>query len=113
MPLPFATPGYANTEEGYATLQQARALQQDELLIHEVSSTEDWVELLNPTDRTLRLADYALSDKEKDRLLCPLPDREIAPGELVLLTEVPALNAAKDELYLTRRDGLLCDYCDV
>ena len=111
VPLPFATPGYANTEEGYATLQHARTLQQDELLIHEVSSTEDWVELLNPTDRTLCLADYALSDKEKDRLLCPLPDREIAPGELVLLTEVPALNAAKDELYLTRRDGLLCDYC--
>ena len=111
----FATPGYENSEAGYAALQKAACVRTGDLLISEAMSSEktDWVELMNPTDRILNLGNYALSDREKDRLLCRLPDREIAPGEVVLLSEELslALNAAQDELYLSRKDGLLCDYC--
>ena len=112
---PFATPGYENSEEGYAAMQKASSVRSGDLLISEAMASEetDWVEVLNPTDRTLNLGDYALSDKEKDRLFCLLPEREIAPGEVVLLSEELsfALNAGQDELYLSRKDGLLCDFC--
>ena len=111
----FATPGYENSEEGSAAMQKAASARTGDLLINEAMPSEetDWVEVLNPTDRTLNLGDYALSDKEKDRLFCRLPDREIAPGEVVLLSgELSfALNAGQDELYLSRKDGLLCDFC--
>ncbi len=113
----WPTPGYDNSPEGFAQLQESRSA--GELAIGEAvvrSDEGDWVELVNSSDQTLNLEDYCLSDKEKERSLFPLPEHELAPGErsVILLEEAGfSLNAARDQLYLSRADGTLVDYVNL
>ena len=127
----WPTPGFENSEDGYEAFQRAQAAEREDLVISEVmvynewSATSegayhDWVELLNPTDRELDLGSYYLSDQGKTRRKARLPERKLAPGQTVLLycDSEPGngdclpfgLNAAKEELFLSRSDGTLCDY---
>ncbi len=127
----WPTPGYENTEAGWEAFQLSRTPGADAPRISEVMTSNpddsasagfdgDWVELFNPTDRTLDLGEYRISDREKDRLLARLPSVPLAPGEYIVLPcseeetggdRIPfALNAEKDELYLSLADGTLCDY---
>ena len=131
----WPTPGYENSEEGYEAFQSGRLAPERDLAIGEVMVYNewylpqrvgeekeycDWVEIVNLSDRTLDLKNYFLSDKEKTRLLFRLPEQVLKPGEsrVVLCSEELGggaiapfdLSAGGETLYLSRKDGVLCDY---
>ena len=114
----WPTPGFENSLKGYAAFQQTRAplgeLAIAEAVVRDVDG--DWVELWNTGDEVLSLDGYYLSDKEKDRLRYRLPDLELEPGERWTASLEDAdfsLNAARDQLYLSRDDGTLMDYVNL
>ena len=92
--LPYATPGYANTQEGYEAYMAGVKLA--ELIFTEAMSDNtqfspvngqyyDFVELKNNTDHAIRLSDFYLSDKRSDLTKYRLPDRELGAGEYVVI----------------------------
>ena len=127
------TPGFSNDEAGYEAFQSGRAAAElaigevmvyNEWFLPQTVSGEtvyfDWVEISNFSAQALRLSDYYLSDKQKNRLLYRLPDAVLAPGEsrVILCSEEYGggecapfdLSSAGETLYLSRADGALCDY---
>ena len=126
----WPSPGQENSEAGYLACQALRTVSTELFISEAMVYNEwyypqdgmyyDWVELTNTTGRTLELSDYYLSDKNKDRLLFRLPEYSLASGECCVVfcsgdaTEddmAPfGLSSDKENLYLSRKDGLLCDY---
>lgn len=124
------SPGYDNSEAGYLAFQRELICPDDlglsEVMVYNArypapdGGYYDWVEISNYSDRSLNLGDYCLSDKEKDRMMFRLPEQFLAPGESrVIFCSKDAestdfapfsLNARGETLYLSRRDGTLCDY---
>jgi hypothetical protein len=78
----------------------------------------DLVELKNVSSAPLLLSDYYLSDSGSERNAYRLPETELAPGELYVLqcsdefsVGAPfSLNSESEELFLSYKDGTLCDY---
>ncbi len=127
----FPTPGYENSREGYARLQEERVCDSP-LQIYEVLPYNEWflrqsggyydlVELKNVSSKDIDLQEYFLSDKGSDRAMYRLPERTLASGERVIvycsgegegsgLIAPFALSADRDQLYLSRADGTLMDY---
>lgn len=68
------TPGYDNTQEGYAAFRASTVLQSGALVINEICASSittlkdedgdypDWIEIHNTTNQTIDLSNYALSD---------------------------------------------------
>ncbi len=68
------TPGYDNTQEGYAAFRASTVLQTGALVINEICASSittlkdedgeypDWIELHNTSDKAIDLSNYALSD---------------------------------------------------
>ena len=68
------TPGYENTQEGYAEFRASTLLTTGALVINEICASSvttlrdgdgeypDWIELYNASDRAIDLSSYALSD---------------------------------------------------
>ena len=68
------TPGYDNTQEGYAAFRASTVLEAGALVINEICASSittlrdedgeypDWIELHNTSSRAIDLSDYALSD---------------------------------------------------
>lgn len=127
----YPTPGYDNSMAGYEKLQAARRcdspLQINEVMVYNKwllnrgGSYYDWVELKNVSGGELSLGDYYLSDSGSDRAKYRLPNATLAPGDTALIYcsggkatgdwDAPfALSAERDQLYLSRADGTLCDY---
>lgn len=127
----WSTPGYENSEAGFEAFQREQTMARHDLVINEAivfndrfaplgGEYYDLIELYNPTDQVLDLGQYFLSDQESDRYKARLPGAGLAPGSLALLycsADIGneqclhiALNAQKEELYLSRADGSLCDY---
>lgn len=93
------TPGYENTDEGYAAFAQreAAATNGGGLLISEVMAAKDetflegetyydWIELYNATAETVDLSGWGLSDNTKNPLKWTFPNgTAIAPGEYKLV----------------------------
>jgi len=126
-----ATPGYENSQEGYAAFQAAQT-RTSPLLISEVmvynawfaaqgGQYYDWVELRNVSDGAVDAGAYYLSDSGSDRARFRLPAVSLAPGETLLVFcdgdaaaesgRAPfSLNAHDEQLYLSAEDGTLCDY---
>lgn len=88
--LPLATPGYANTQEGYEEYLQN--LQLPELYISEVMSSNsmylpvngecyDLVEVRNGSNAPVDLGDYHLTDKRSEPGRYAFPDVTLQPGE--------------------------------
>lgn len=89
------TPGYENTEENY--LLFLRESVSGGLMISEMmsannsyikgaySTTCDWIELYNSSDKTIDLSDFALTDDAGQLYKYPLPDQQLAPGEYVVI----------------------------
>ena len=124
----YPTPGYENTAEGFAAFQAANrcasALQINEVKVSEYSdffleneSHYDWVELINASNKRIRLSDYYLSDDGDDLKKYRLPNRDLDPGQLtlVLCTEEMqptractgfALNAGRESLFLSSESGV-------
>ena len=89
-PCPLATPGYANTQEGYEAYLQN--LQLPELYISEVMSSNskylpvkgecyDLVEVKNNSDSPINLGDYTLTDKRSEPMRYQFPSVTLQPGE--------------------------------
>lgn len=90
----YATPGYPNTQSGYADYRAAYT--PDGLYISEVMSSNnkyapvngsyyDLCEVYNGGTETVRLSNYYLSDKRSDLKRCKLPDVQLAPGQYYLI----------------------------
>jgi len=68
------TPGYDNTQEGYAAFRASTVLQSGALVINEICASSittlkdedgdypDWIEIRNTTNQAIDLSNYALSD---------------------------------------------------
>jgi hypothetical protein len=60
----------------------------------------DWIELLNPTDASLNLEGYSLSDTAGDLQRFPLPNRLLAAGErLIIFASGDNISAAEGEIH--------------
>ena len=90
----WATPGFANTEDGYLSYLDTLTLP-DLILSEVISSNEshlpqdgecyDLVEVQNISDKTVNLAEYTLSDKRKELDRYQFPDVTLAPGEFYVI----------------------------
>lgn len=132
----WPTPGWENSDEGYRAFQDSLTAPEGELIISEVMAYNDrylpnnkeyydWVEISNPTDQTVMLEYYCLSDKSKDRTLCPLPKVKLKPGKSVVFlctdeklqdgtfTTGFGLKSDHETLYLSTSDGTLVDYVNL
>ena len=138
----YPTPGYDNTPEGYSAFCASLPAPAGPLAISEICSSNndynrqiageyaDWVELTNISASPVNLSGYYLSDKKDSKLLFPLPEKDLKPGEMVLIYcskdytpetlaanpyvyEIMApfsLGTDGDELFLSAADGTLLDF---
>lgn len=131
----YPTPGYENSVNGHRLWQESLTsdcpILINEAVTYNIGSHNDllygkcdWVELKNCSDETVSLAGYCLSDSSKLEDAQPLPDKELAPGELLLVlcssdTPGPAslaqdiavsfsLNSENEDLFLIK-DGVIVD----
>ncbi len=124
----WASPGYPNTDEGYAAFCEARRAA-GPLVISEVSAAnvshparpdalrEDWVELKNVSGNVLSLDGWLLWDGSHEDEPFALPARTLAPGECAVIVcggdgaeDAPfGLDAQHDRLYLGTAEGI-ADY---
>ncbi|HWR22161.1 MAG TPA: lamin tail domain-containing protein [Feifaniaceae bacterium] len=90
-PMAQPTPGYPNTEDGFAAFNSTSALPTGALLLSEVmgnnagsytenNATPDWIELYNSSSEPVNLSGYALSDNPNNPALWRFPDVTIAPN---------------------------------
>lgn len=89
------TPGFENSEKGQlAYFQLIESQRKDALLIWEIYSKKrdeagdlptgkDWIELKNVSSAPIHLSDYCLTDDPDKPGRCSLPDKILAPGEIV------------------------------
>lgn len=96
--LPYATPGYPNSEQGYEDYLQEHD-RPGPLVINEIVSFNedfgptlgshgehfDWIELQNISDESLDLGEYFLSDRENEPEKCRLGQQILSPGERTLI----------------------------
>lgn len=89
----------------------------------EDGDNEDWVEFYNPTDETIDLLDYGLSDDYDNLFKWILPDVSIEPGEFLLIwtsgkdhndPDAPlhtnfSINNSGEEVIITNSQGELID----
>ena len=129
---PYPTPGYANTEEGYAAY--TASLPVPALTISEVLSSNDsylpvngecydLLEVKNTSGEPVSLAGYTLSDKRKELTRYAFPDVVLEPGGffVVYCSGVSSLgsnhapfkiSSSGETLYLAK-DGVVCDLLTV
>ena len=87
-----ATPGYENTEEGYAAWLQAVGYATPDIRISEVMTANrstilskngtlcDWIEIYNPSSEPVALSGLYLSNDTADRMKWALPDITLSAG---------------------------------
>ncbi len=91
------TPGFPNTDEGYAAFLASRTAVQNELVLSEVMAANaatlqdadgqfsDYIEVTNRSDKEIPLQNYGLSNDEADPLKFRFPELTLKPGETVLV----------------------------
>jgi len=94
---PKATPGYDNTEDGYAAWLQTVGFATPEIRISEVMTANrstilnsegelcDWIELYNAGNEDVALAGLYLSNDAADRMKWMLPDITLSAGGRVVI----------------------------
>lgn len=113
-----ATPGFANTEEGFNAWLESRNTENVPVVISEVMSgsgysiidgegnQSDWIELYNTGSETVVLDGAYLSDDPEDRTKWMISSLSITPGERVVIRCAGAAAAAADEAtFALSRDG--------
>ena len=99
------TPGAANNEAIYGTLDEVFAAQNlESLVISEVMPTEDesgykWIELYNSGSSAVQLENYCLSDDENDPLKWQCSSATVGAGEYVCIYLSGLGTEAKDGLH--------------
>ncbi len=121
----WASPGYPNTDEGYAAFCEARTAP-GPLVISEVAAAnvshparpdalrEDWVELKNVSGSELSLEGWFLWDASHEDEPFALPAQSLAPGERLVIVcggdgaqDAPfGLDSRHDRLYLGTASGV-------
>ncbi len=88
----YGTPGFENTQEGYALWLEALGIPAVEVVFSEVQTANrsailgadgqfcDWIELYNPADTPAVLDGYYLSDDPEDPYQWQIPQLTVAPG---------------------------------
>ena len=128
----YATPGFANSAEGYEAFLSAYdrhgALVINEVVSYNCSLPErkgqyyDWIELKNTSDQSVSLKDYYLSDQSETLRKVHLPDTQLDAGDTFIvfcsgneeLSSEQYFHAgfavgAEDRLYLSDSEGKLSD----
>lgn len=92
-----ATPGFANTKEGYNLFIESLNTNDDSIIINEVlvrnggqftdnyNEFSGYIELKNNTDNTINLKNYSLSNNENEPFKWNLPDINLNAGEILLI----------------------------
>ena len=111
--------GYANNEQGSEALAESRVDRGLPLVISEVllkddgiaygGKLRDVIEICNVSDSAVSTKGYYLSDSEREPYRFALPERELAPGECVLVyadkgesdLSAPFSLASDESVYLT------------
>ncbi len=94
-PSDTPTPGYANDAAGAAAFQSGTDKGAGELVLSEIMSANslfpapdggcyDWVEICNPTDHSVSLSGYKLSDRE-DKAKYDFPEGQLGSGEYLVI----------------------------
>ena len=122
MPEPTAPPPVAEIPAAMENAEKAPAGSDEEeslwvpagpLAIYEVTLADgDRVELRNVSDDPVRLSDYYLSDKNKDRKKLQLPDVELPSGEFYVSEEL-SLSVKGDSLWLSDEDENVVDFVKI
>ncbi len=93
----LASPGYPNTEEGVrlfraGVLDGSMALAINEIFAANDSVLPDFegdycdiIEIKNVSSAIVSTKGYYISDTQTDKLRCALPEKELAPGEMMLV----------------------------
>lgn len=92
----FFSPGFENTKEGYAAFRASQKIlgalaisevmpSNDRYLAQRDGEYHDWIELKNVSDSVIELSDYTVSDSSSDLQLFQLPQKKLAPGEMVVI----------------------------
>ncbi len=134
-----STPGYPNTDEGYAAYRATRVGTSDALFLSEILAQNtltlpdadgaypDYIEVVNRSDEPAALKGYGLTNDPDEPLKWQFPERTLAPGETVLVfasdkghsadpEELHApfkINRSSDTLYLSTPAGVLIDQVEV
>ena len=133
----YISPGFENTKDGYYAYRGNQSVMgalavwevmasNDRYLIQRDGEYHDWIELKNVSDTVIDLADYAISDSSGDQTWFWLPQKQLAPGELVIIicsgnTELTGnyihapftLNRDTCWVYVTHNQQGLSDYVRV
>lgn len=90
--FPTPTPRQANTTQGFASLEEISAQQNDVLKISEVlpqsvsdSDPYSWVELYNSGDKPIDLSNYYVTENLSDPKKAKLPKMQLGAGEYAVL----------------------------
>ncbi|MGI5850086.1 MAG: lamin tail domain-containing protein [Christensenellales bacterium] len=95
--MSYITPGFENSEAGYAAFRESMKVENPPVLITEVMTINnmtiadgqgahsDWVEIANISDRDISLYGCGLSDDLSDPLKWKFPDTVLKPGEIALV----------------------------
>ena len=103
----------AVTAPPYSQGEESMELAAGPLAIYEVTLADgDAVEIKNISDRTVRLSDYYLSDKNKNRKKLQLPDQELQPGGFYVSEEL-SLSVKGERIWLSDGEENLLDYAKV
>ena len=93
----YVTPGYENSEAGYAAFKQGMTVEDAPLVVAEMMATNamtikdakggysDWVEVANVSGADYNLAGCGLSDDPSDPLKWRFPDSVLGAGESILV----------------------------
>ena len=96
-PMGYITPGYENSEAGFAAYQATRTVENTALVITEVmasngmtitdaqGTTSDWVEIANVSGEDYDLSGCGLSDDPNDPLKWRFPEDTLGAGETLLI----------------------------
>lgn len=113
--------GQVNADPHALIINEVMAVN-DGTWIDAVGETDDWVELMNPTEQALELSDYTLEDDSGK--VAVLPAGRLQPGQYLLLwaddtpeqgaTHLPfKISSQGDRLTLRARDGSVADSVEV
>lgn len=112
-----ASPGFENTEEGFAQWLQSTDTEHVDIVITEVmpgggytivngvGKQSDWVELYNSGSSAVELEGAFLSDDSEDRTKWVIPTLTIQPGERILIRCAGSTAETDEANFALARDG--------